>query len=58
MLKRDISAYNRHEYHSRCNACDEVHTVLTQHHNFPEYETDVYIQCNCGEWVQFILPVN
>lgn len=44
-------------YENQCE-CGKNHTVLTQRGNFAEYDTEVYILCDCGEYVEFILPVN
>lgn len=48
----------RYEYKKVCDVCDMTMKVMTQRNNSPEYETEVYIQCNCGNWIEFILPVN
>jgi hypothetical protein len=38
--------------------CKKEHTIITQRDNNPEYQTDVYVLCECGKYVHFILPVN
>jgi C4-type Zn-finger protein len=48
----------RHEYTQICPICTMEMKILTQHHNLPEYETEVYVQCQCGNYLEFILPVN
>jgi len=53
----EISTGNRCEYEKIC-ICGNKHRILTQRDNFPEYETEIYLLCECGEYVEFILPVN
>jgi hypothetical protein len=48
----------RNEYISICTCCGLSQKILTQRDNLPEYETEIYLQCQCGEYIQFILPVN
>ena len=52
----EIDAWKQFEYHEEC-ACGQQHEVLTQGGD-GEYETDVYVLCACGEYVQFTVPVN
>lgn len=54
----DIPKYLRYEYEQECSCCSRIIKVLTQDNDFAEYETEVYVQCNCGEYAEFILPVN
>jgi HKD family nuclease len=49
--------YNQ-KYSEECPLCTMSINVITQRDNFPEYETDVYVKCQCGNYVHFILPVN
>lgn len=58
MNKDDIPIYRRTEYIQVCSCCGLVQKILTQGNNFPEYETEIYLQCQCGEFIEFILPVN
>ena len=44
-------------YHNTCD-CGKQHVIRTQSSNFPEYETEVYVLCDCGDYVEFELPVN
>ena len=46
------------KYSEKCPLCTMLVDVITQRDNYPEYETDVYVQCHCGNYVHFILPVN
>ncbi len=45
-------------YTSKCSKCGKVFEVSTQDDDRPEYYTDIYIRCDCGNSVEFILPVN
>lgn len=47
----------RYVYEKLCK-CGNRHKILTQRDNQPEYETEIYILCECGEYIEFILPVN
>lgn len=47
----------RYQYISSCS-CTKEYIVLTQKNDFPEYETEIFIKCDCGEFVFFKLPVN
>lgn len=57
MKKEEIHPSLRTEYAESC-VCGKAMTVLTQRENSPEYDTEIYILCDCGEYVEFILPVN
>lgn len=46
------------KYKITCNICEMETTVCTQTDIFPEYQTEVYVQCHCGNYLEFILPVN
>lgn len=48
----------RAQYTEKCTKCDRVQSVRTQEDNCPEYYTGVFVECPCGEWVKFSLPVN
>ena len=48
----------RNPYIQTCSCCGSIQTILTQRDNFPEYETEIYLKCQCGEYIEFILPVN
>lgn len=52
-----IKEWARYEYENTCE-CGKVHKVLTQEDSFPEYHTEVYVYCDCGQYVEFVLPVN
>jgi hypothetical protein len=54
----DITQAYRSEYHKTCECCGLDQLILTQKDNFPEYETEIYLQCQCGEFIEFTLPVN
>lgn len=57
MKLQEICEGNRTIYTNNC-LCGNLFEVRTQRDNFPEYETAVYVKCDCGEYVEFILPVN
>ena len=53
----DIPSLYRNEYSEECPLCTMTCTVLTQ--PAPgEYDTKIYVQCQCGEYLEFELPVN
>lgn len=54
----EIPQYLRYEYVKECNCCGYEEKILTQSHDSPEYETEIYVQCQCGEYIKFELPVN
>lgn len=53
----EIPSGLRYEYGKICD-CGRAYSVLTQKNDFAEYETEIYLLCSCGEYVEFILPVN
>lgn len=58
----DIEVYDfggqfSQQYKEMCK-CGKVHEVSTQEDRYPEYRTEVYIKCECGDSVKFELPVN
>ncbi len=61
-----MSEDNMHDFGSEhsetfvedCSNCGKTHHVSTQQDSNPEYYTEVYIKCTCGESVRFLLPVN
>lgn len=58
MQLEDIPKGQRYEYSSVCDVCNMTTTVYTQRADFQEYDTDVYVSCNCGNLLHFELPVN
>ncbi len=58
MRYEDIDELDRYEYTKECPCCSLVVTILTQRDYRPEYYTGVYVLCGCGEYVEFVLPVN
>ena len=46
------------EYVKTCDCCGLDQTILTQEDDRPEYHTEIYLQCQCGNYIEFILPVN
>ena len=53
----DINEWLSTEYKETCNCGNDI-IVYTQRNSCPEYETEVYVKCQCGQVVEFILPVN
>ena len=45
------------KYQEQCE-CGKVVEVSTQRDQCPEYHTEVFVKCDCGQSVGFILPVN
>lgn len=58
MKKQDIEYYSQFEYPGTCELCGGSCLVLSQKDCFPEYETDIYVQCTCGEFIHLVIPVN
>jgi rRNA maturation endonuclease Nob1 len=46
------------DYKKECENCKKIVTLKTQADECPEYYTTVYILCVCGDYVNFVLPVN
>lgn len=49
--------FDNYPYAQICN-CGKTIELLTQKDNHPEYYTNVFVLCDCGEYVLFQLPVN
>ncbi len=45
-------------YTNVCAKCGKVFELSTQQDDMPEYYTRIYIRCECGDSVKFVLPVN
>ena len=46
------------KYIQKCDKCQKRIEVRVQEDNNAEYLTDIYVKCQCGNYVKFILPVN
>lgn len=57
MRLKQIDVGLRFAYRNKCT-CGEAHEVLTQNNDDPEYYTDIFIPCKCGEYVKIVIPVN
>jgi hypothetical protein len=55
--EKDIIKF-RQIYEEECPLCKITTKVITQTDNYPEYHTEIYVQCNCGNYIEFSLPVN
>ena len=58
MKIEEIPEFRRYEYIQKCPCCDLEQEILTQNDNFTEYHTEIYLKCQCGEYIEFVLPVN
>lgn len=54
----EIPQGHRFSYKKQCSCCGLEQEILTQRSDFPEYETEIYLVCQCGEYIEFELPVN
>lgn len=54
----EIPEFTRHEYIKKCECCGLKQKILTQEDDRPEYYTEIYLQCQCGVYIEFELPVN
>lgn len=50
--------YARHEYKVVCENCNKENSLFTQGDDYPEYYTDVLMECECKQMITFNLPVN
>lgn len=58
MKLEQIDEGDQYSYTQKCPCCDLEQEVLTQRDGFPEYYTNIYLKCQCGEFIHFQLPVN
>jgi hypothetical protein len=58
MRIEEIREWERYEYQNECDVCGLTQTILSSHNNGPEYEHDVYLKCQCGNFLHFVFPVN
>ncbi len=54
----DIKCWRTIPYIKECSCCGIKQTILTQDSSSNEYYTEIYLQCQCGEFIEFKLPVN
>jgi hypothetical protein len=45
-------------YKETCENCGEGIQISAQRDKASEYSTVIYVKCECGTSVQFVLPVN
>jgi hypothetical protein len=55
MKINEIPLSLRYEYSKICDVCEMKQTILTQSSNFPEYKAEIYLQCSCGNYIEFNL---
>jgi len=58
MKVEEIRELDRYPYRKRCDRCGREITVYTQEDDDPEYYTDIYVPCVCGNYLKFKLPVD
>lgn len=60
MKQDDVRMLWDTEYKETCSVCGNIQSVITQDGmKVSEYTTTVYVKCAiCGDWIEFILPVN
>ncbi len=54
----EIQKYFRCFYIKDCDYCGLTQEILTQSDEKPEYWTEIYLNCQCGNYIKFELPVN
>ncbi len=54
----DFEGSSAQTYEEVCEKCGNTVEVSTQEDRRPEYYTEVFVRCKCGESIQFVLPVN
>lgn len=45
-------------YSGKCDCCGKTTEISTQKDKSPETYTEVFVKCDCGWSVWFVLPVN
>jgi len=47
-------------YKQKCKCGEEIEVSAQKDEYFhcPEYYTEIYVKCSCGESVKFVIPVN
>ena len=55
---QEIDMTFKQKYTQECPTCTMHVSIITQRDSFPEYYTDIWVVCNCGDKVYFELPVN
>jgi len=45
-------------YAEKCKRCGKEIKISTQQDMGPEYHTTIFVMCECGQSIKFILPVN
>lgn len=58
MKLEEVPPFRRREYIKECPTCQLEQKILTQQRNLQEYDTNIYLECQCEEYLEFILPVN
>lgn len=58
MKFEELGESDRYSYVKKCPCCELDQVVFTQQDSYPEYYTNIYLRCQCGEYIHFELPVN
>jgi len=58
MNREEIKLGYTYEYTKECPCCGLKQEILTQQDDRPEYYKEIYLKCQCGEFIEFVLPVN
>lgn len=46
----------RHEYKKFCECCGQKHIIMSDDGDYADNEVIIYVECCCGNWIQFELP--
>lgn len=58
MKIEEIAIQDRYTYTEICPCCSLEQEILTREDFSTQDYMDVYLQCQCGEYIKFELPVN
>lgn len=53
----DFGGWFAQTYQEKC-VCGNITEVSSQNDDNTEYQISVFVKCQCGESVEFLLPVN
>lgn len=54
----DIPIYARVPIEKICEICQCTQKILCSDSQVAEYEKEIWLQCTCGNFIEFIIPVN
>lgn len=58
MRHEEIKKYNQHVYQENCDVCSQIINISTKKNDDAEFYTNVYVQCDCGNWIEFEVSIN